>query len=236
MQEITKRRLKFLAGFAVYFAVLWFLWNTPIVYPLKIFVVLLHEISHGLMVVLTGGSIESIRITANQGGLCQCPGGSRFLVLSAGYLGSLLWGALILTAARWRGRMPQIASGVIGAAVVVVTLLYVRNAFGLLFGAAFGAALIVAARQLPAQGNAALLTALGLTSCLYAILDIKSDVLDRPEILSDARMLADYTGLPTMFWGILWILIALAFSGWLFKRAFQKASTPDSPREEAFQV
>ncbi len=224
MEEITKQRLRFLVGFAVYFAVLWVLWNSFIVYPLKIFVVLLHETSHGVMAVATGGTIQRIIITANEGGLCQCPGGSEFLVLSAGYLGSLGWGALILTAGRGRGAVPQIASAVIGAVVIAVTLVYVRNWFGLLFGVAFGVALILASRQLPRSGNAALLTALGLTSCLYAILDIKSDVLDRPNVMSDARMLAELTGVPTLVWGLLWIAVALVFSAWLFKLGYRSAS------------
>ncbi|UCF19461.1 MAG: M50 family metallopeptidase [Gemmatimonadota bacterium] len=231
MTEITKKRLAFLAGFAVYFVALWLLWNSPVIYPIKIFVVLLHEISHGLVAVATGGGIERIVITADQGGLCQCPGGSRFLVLSAGYLGSLLWGGLILLAARGRGALPGIAAAVIGALVVAVTLLFVRNPFGVLFGVAFGVALVAAGRQLPVQGNAALLTALGLTSCLYAILDIKSDILDRPEVMSDARMLAQFTGIPTVIWGVLWIAIALAFSAWLFSLAFQRAGGTDTRRE-----
>jgi hypothetical protein len=235
MENITKRRFKFLAGFAVYFVALWLLWNTPIVYPLKIFVVLLHEVSHGVMALATGGTIEKIVITANQGGLCQCPGGSTFLVLSAGYLGSLLWGAGILWAARGRGAIPQIAAAVIGAVVVGVTLLYVRNFFGLVFGVAFGGILIVAGRQLPVEGNAALLTALGLTSCLYAILDIKSDILERPQAMSDARMLAEATGVPTLFWGILWIALALFVSGWLFRRAFERSASPDVSKE-TFEV
>jgi hypothetical protein len=235
MENITKRRFKFLAGFAVYFVALWLLWNTPVVYPLKIFVVLLHEVSHGVMALATGGTIEKIVITANQGGLCQCEGGSTFLVLSAGYLGSLLWGAAILWAARGRGAIPQIAAAVIGAVVIGVTLLYVRNFFGLVFGVAFGGILIVAARQLPVEGNAALLTALGLTSCLYAILDIKSDILERPQAMSDARMLAEATGVPTLFWGILWIALALFVSGWLFRRAFERSASPDVSKE-TFEV
>jgi hypothetical protein len=236
MEEITKRRLRFLAGFAVYFAILWVLWNTPFVYPLKIFVVLLHEISHGVMAVLTGGSIERIVITSNQGGLCECPGGSRFLTLSAGYLGSLLWGAAILVAARGKGRIPQIAAAVIGIIVIAVTVLYVRNSFGLLFGVAFGGVLMAVAYYLPLEGIAALLTALGLTSALYAILDIKSDILDRPEVMSDARMLAENTGIPTVAWGILWIGVALAFSAWLFRKALQHAGKPASPEKDAFRA
>jgi hypothetical protein len=236
MQEVTKRRLRFLTGFAVYFAALWLLWNTPIVYPLKIFVVLLHEISHGVMAVLTGGSIESIRVTAKQGGLCECPGGSRFLVLSAGYLGSLGWGAAILMAARGRGSIPKIAAGVIGVIVIAVTLLYVRNSFGLLFGVAFGGGLVAVGYYLPTDGTAALLTALGLTSCLYAVLDIKSDILDRPEVLSDARLLAEYTGIPTVIWGVLWIFLALLFSAWLFRKALARAGTGPAKENEVFRA
>ena len=231
MEEITKQRLRFLAGFAVYFAVLWLLWSTPIIYPLKIFVVLLHEISHGVVALATGGTIQRIVITANEGGLCQCPGGSEFLVLSAGYLGSLGWGALILMSGRGRGALPQIAAAVVGVVVIAVTLFYVRNWFGVLFGVAFGIGLILASRHLPRSGNAALLTALGLTSCLYAILDIKSDVLDRPDVMSDARMLAELTGVPTLVWGLLWIAVALAFSAWLFKRAYWDAGRSESRGE-----
>lgn len=236
MEEITKRRLRFLAGFAVYFGVLWFLWNTPFVYPLKIFVVLLHEISHGLVAVTTGGAIERIVITPNEGGLCECGGGNAFLTLSAGYLGSLLWGAAIVTAARGRGKVPQIATMAIGSMVVAVTVLYVRNPFGVLFGVAFGAALVMAGRHLPVDGTASLLTALGLTSCLYAILDIKSDILDRPDVLSDARMLAELTGIPTLVWGVLWITVALVFSAWFFKRAFQKAVEPTDRPDGVFRA
>jgi len=41
------------------------------------------------------------------------------------------------------------------------------------------------------------------------VLDIKSDVLDRPYLPSDAAMLAEATGIPTVFWGMLWIGVAL---------------------------
>ena len=93
MTHQTKRRLAFLAGFVFYFGALWALWDTAFVYPLKIFVVLLHEISHAAVAVATGGTIERIVLDPNQGGACYCPGGSAFLTLSAGYLGSLGWGA-----------------------------------------------------------------------------------------------------------------------------------------------
>ena len=102
MKAHTKRKITFLVGFAAYFSAIWYLWDTPAVYPLKVFVVLLHEISHAMMAVATGGTIERIVLDPNQGGACYCPGGNAFLTLSAGYLGSLAWGALLISAGQMK--------------------------------------------------------------------------------------------------------------------------------------
>ena len=72
------------------------LWDTFVVYPFRLFVVFLHEISHGLAAVATGGRIVSIGLSFDEGGVCLTRGGWPFLILNAGYLGSLLWGALFL--------------------------------------------------------------------------------------------------------------------------------------------
>ncbi len=218
-----RRRAWFLAGFGLYFAALWAFWNTPVVYPLQVFVVFLHEISHGIAAIATGGSIQRITLSPRLGGACYCPGGNAFVTLSAGYLGSLLWGGAILEAGRRAGsRASRITLGM-GAAMIIITLLFVRGGFGITFGVLFGIFLIIVARRAGADLNRILLTVLGLTSCLYAILDIKTDILDRPHLPSDAHMLAQLTGIPTVVWGILWIGIALAVSAWLFLRAFRTA-------------
>ena len=222
MKPDTKRKLTFVAGFVAYFGVLWVLWDSPVVYPLKMFVVLLHEISHGIMALATGGAIEYIQLDPRQGGACMCSG-NPFLTLSAGYLGSLTWGIILVTAAQAARVNSRIVTGLIGFTVVGLTIAYVKGVFGLGFGLAFGAALLVAAKQLPVLWNQRVLMTLGLTSCLYAILDIKSDILDRPHLQSDAAMLGDLTGIHTVVWGILWITMALIASGWLLHRSYQKA-------------
>ena len=217
------RQARFLAGFTVYFVLLWVFWNTPVVYPIQVFVVFLHEISHGIMAIATGGSIQRITLNPRLGGACYCGGGNAFLTLSAGYLGSLLWGGLILEVGRRSGRRAHRVTTALGVFTLAVTLLFVRSGFGILFGVLFGGFLLAVARLVGAQGNRVLLMGLGLTSCLYAILDIKSDVLDRPYLPSDARMLAELTGVPTVLWGILWITIAVVVSVWLLVRAFREA-------------
>jgi hypothetical protein len=218
----TTRKLVFVAGLTAWLVAVWLLWWSPVIYPLKLFVVLLHETSHALMALATGGRVDRLIITADQGGICYCPGGNAFLTLSAGYLGSLLWGALILVLARARKPEPRDTTTAIGVLVLALTALFVRNAFGILFGALFGAGM-VALRGAGRTVHVLALTALGLTSCLYALLDIKSDVLDRPHLPSDAHMLAQLTGVPTVVWGILWIGIGAAVSWWLFRRALARA-------------
>jgi peptidase M50B-like protein len=222
MKPETKRKLTFLAGFVAYFGVLWALWDTPVVYPLKIFVVLLHEASHGIMALATGGAIDYIQLDPRQGGLCMCSG-NAFLTLSAGYLGSLTWGILLVLAAQAERINSRIVTGFIGFTVVGLTIAYVDGLFGVGFGLVAGVALVFAAKKLPALWNQRVLMTLGLTSVLYAVLDIKSDVLDRPELQSDAAMLGDLTGIATQVWGVLWITIALLAIAWLLHRSYREA-------------
>jgi hypothetical protein len=193
-----------------------FFWESRALWPLKVLVVFFHELSHGLAAKLTGGDIERIEVVAAQGGLCVTRGGSRFLILTAGYLGSLAWGGAILLLAT-RTRLDRALMVGLGALLLVASLLWVRPliGFGFWFGLLAGVALAACGVYLKDWLNELVLQVIGLTSCLYALLDIKSDVLDRPELGSDARMLAELTHLPTRFWGALWIaaaaLGALAF-------------------------
>jgi hypothetical protein len=189
------------------------LWDTGLVTPLKLLVVLLHEISHGMAAVLTGGSIDRMEVNAAQGGVCYTSGGIRFVVLSAGYLGSMAWGAAILLLAA-RTRWDRVISMALGAFLLVMAVLYVRNLFGLVLSVLFGGAMVAAGRYLPEAVNDFILKTIGLTSCMYAVLDILDDVLKRPGIGSDADMLAQLTLIPGVVWGTLWIVIAVVVSGW----------------------
>lgn len=217
-------KIRFLLGFGLFFAALWMAWDTVLVYPLKIFVVLLHEVSHAIAVVATGGTLDSITLDPRQGGATYFTGGSAFVALSAGYLGSLLWGGLLFSAGRNERVRSDWVNGGIGVLVILLTLFFVRSGFGVVFGIFFGVAMVAASRNIGATWNRRLLLTIGLTSALYAVLDIKSDVLDRPELESDAYMLAELTGIGSATtWGVLWMAIALAFCGWLMMRAWNDA-------------
>lgn len=203
---------RYIALFLIFIAI-GLLWNTVFVYPLKIFVVFMHEVSHGFAALVTGGELVEIQINPQQGGHALTAGGSRFWTLTAGYLGSLMWGGIILLLAA-RTNWDKAVSVLIGIGMIVISIAFGKETFTHLFCIGFGLVLIAMGLFLPEATNDWVLRTIGVTSCLYAILDIKSDVLDRAHLRSDARMLSEITFLSTEMWGIIWIVVALVLTFW----------------------
>lgn len=210
------------------FVLILLLWNTILLVPLKILVVFFHELSHGIAALLTGGSFSRIEINALEGGLTYTQGGNRFLIASAGYIGSMLWGAWLILSARYV-RRKQIVTFLLGLLILLTGLIFVRPffSFGLLFCLMSSALLLYLAGRLTSSAHDVLLKVIGITSCLYAVLDIKSDVLDRPYMHSDAVTLQQLTYIPSIIWGLLWIAISLVCT-WYCLRLATRAGKPSS--------
>ncbi len=206
-------RWKAVAGILALALIVVALWDTGAVYPLKILVVFLHELSHAAAAIITGGRVEEIVLNRGEGGYCVTRDGNAAAILTAGYLGSVLWGGLILILAS-RTRADRIVSIALGSVLMVVTLAWVGPAgsFGHVFGLATGAVLVLCGALLSGGKNDLILRVIGVTSCLYAVNDIKADILDRPQVRSDAAMLAEVIGGSTWHWGVVWIAFAAAAS------------------------
>jgi len=187
-------------------------WHSLLLFPLRILVVLFHELGHACVALITGGEVLEIGLSANEGGYCITRGGSRFLVLNGGYLGSLAAGVAILALSRARRASRGLVFS-LGVLVLLATLFFLRPlvSFGFLYGALAGAGLLVLGLKAPAGVNWGLLRLVGLFSVLYALLDVRDDVFRGGEgVVSDATMLAELTHLPAAFWGIAWVLAGLA--------------------------
>ena len=191
-----------LLGLIAYF------WDHSVLYPLKLLVVFFHESSHALATVLTGGSVEEFVINHEQGGYVLSRGGNRFIILSSGYLGSLVWGMIIYISSV-QTLYDKIVMGCLGFSIILITILLSSSTFSWLFGLTSGIGMLVAARFLADIYNDFLLRLLGLTSMMYAPLDIYSDTIFRSHLQSDAYMLAEHTGGTTVLWGSLWIIVSL---------------------------
>src|SRR3989441_10320767 len=85
---------------AIISVILWFVPFAEILaYPFRIFVTFIHEGGHAIAALLTGNSVESLRIAMDGSGETYTTKGglwSQALVASAGYIGSMAYGALLL--------------------------------------------------------------------------------------------------------------------------------------------
>ncbi len=172
-----------------------------------------------------------IELNPDGSGLCVTQGGNRFLTVSAGYLGSLCWGGLVLVLAS-RGRRDRVLVGTAGALLIAAAVLWIRPAggFGFLSTCATGAVLLVSARWLAPWANDLVLKLIGLTSCLYVVLDLRAIVTGRMGAGSDAHALAEAMPLPVWLWGLIWLCLALlAFGIFLYLAVSRPAGTPAAP-------
>jgi hypothetical protein len=222
----TKTNVAILAGM---FIVSIIFWNTIVLYPLKLFVVGLHELSHGLTAVLVGGKIDHIQIDRRIGGYCvyALPVNSGFfkesIVAAAGYLGSMFWGAIIFIAAA-KSRSDKYITFIIGLIMLVISFYVIRTgeSFGIIFCFCFAAVLFASCKWLPPLFHDVFLKFLGLTSCLYVIIDIKEDLIDRSGIGSDADQIAKLMGMPKLspVIGFAWIIFAVIILWFTLKISF----------------
>lgn len=193
--------------FSVIIAI-FFLWSTPALYPLKLLIVFFHESSHALMTIATGGQVIELEIDRMQGGHVISAGGNRFITLTAGYLGSLIWGVVIYLLAVG-SKYDKAIMFCLGIIIMVVTTLFVRDLFAFGFGGLTGLFMILMGVKAPMQINDIILRVIGVTSMLYVPLDVYSDTIVRTSLRSDAFMLAEEFGGTTVLWGTIWLLVSV---------------------------
>ena len=193
--------------FSVIIAI-FFLWSTPALYPLKLLIVFFHESSHALMTIATGGQVIELEIDRMQGGHVISAGGNRFITLTAGYLGSLIWGVVIYLLAVG-SKYDKAIMFCLGIIIMAVTTLFVRDLFAFGFSGLTGLFMILMGVKAPMQINDIILRVIGVTSMSYVPLDVYSDTIARSALRSDAFMLAEEFGGTTVLWGTIWLLVSV---------------------------
>ncbi|NJL33534.1 MAG: hypothetical protein HC893_06335 [Chloroflexaceae bacterium] len=129
------------------------LWRAPMIgwifYPFHLFGTFIHELSHGLAAILTGGEFRRFRVDYDLSGRAWSAGGIGWIISSAGYVGSALFGGflMIITAHAVSART---VLALLGVALGVLCLIFVRNWFGIFSGLAIAGLLILAAERLNA--------------------------------------------------------------------------------------
>jgi len=216
------------------------LWDTPVVYPLKLLVVLIHEAGHALAAKAVGGEVVSVSVNHLQGGLCKFRFNPTFLnqviTSSAGYLGSALAGAMLLfvTLKLQSGRL---VLAVLAGFVLLVTVFWARDLFTIAMGLGMTAALGASARFLSSGTTQGIAFFIATFNGLYALFDVRDDLWSAARRSgTDAALLAEATHIPSIVWAVLWTLFAVALLGaaiWLgLRQRRSKDVTPQLQRTE----
>jgi Peptidase M50B-like len=233
---------------------LWFIPYAEILaYPFRIFVTFIHEGGHAFAALLTGNSVSSLSIATNSSGETYTTQGgliSQLLISSAGYIGSMAFGALLLILIR---KSVAARFVLLGSAILIFGLTMIYGLFKplysgvawsgipftLLAGSLISVGLILVARFASAKVASFFVSFLAVQCVLNALFDLKTVFfLSSPFALpvhTDAVNMANATGIPAIFWAVIWIVLALGilwFAMRLYVAGRDKGYQPDLPFEE----
>ncbi|MEW6981850.1 M50 family metallopeptidase [Colwelliaceae bacterium 6471] len=175
-----------------------------------------HEISHGFAAILTGGKILQIELFPNGAGLCTTRGGSRFIVSFMGYSGAIVWGSIIYMMALSHQRVSQIFSVLLIILLSCTLLLWVRDVLTFLIVIILLALFIVKLKMSNLQSLQMILRFTGLMVLLNSLMS-PFYLIDGRNI-GDGNTLAALTGIPEIFWVIIWFSLGISASYFLAKK------------------
>ena len=233
------------------------LWFIPfaelLTYPFRIFVTFIHEGGHTLAALLTGNTVASLTVAPNASGeVYSTHGGviSQVFISSAGYVGSMAFGALLLVLIR---KAVAARLVLLGSAIFIFTLtmifglikpIFSMNAwsgipFTLFAGVAISVGLFLIAKFATARVATFFTSFLAVQCVLNALFDLKTVFFlsspFAPTVQTDAVNMANATGIPGIFWTVIWIALALGilwFAMRLYVAGRDKSYQPDLPFED----
>ncbi len=220
--------------------ILWFVPFAEILsYPFRIFVTFIHEGGHAIAALLTGNSVQSLSVAMNASGETYTTQGGTFsqmFVSSAGYLGAMTFGALLLVLIR---RAVAARVVLMGSAVIILVLTAVFGFFKPLLAGSWSSlsgipfTLFAVARFASPRVATFVLSMLAVQCILNALLDLKNVFFlsspFAPAVPTDAVNMANATHIPAIIWAIIWIVVA--FGILLFSLRFYVAA-----RDRAFDA
>ncbi len=214
----------------------WVGWLWPLAYPFRLLLTLVHELSHGLAALATGGRFLRFVVFADGSGLAYTAGGWRFLVIPAGYLGAAAFGAALILVARSR-RGARGALGLIGVAVALLTLRFgvptlftaqmaagaLTTVSGLLLGTGLVWLALSAGGGWVVFGVYLLAIEAGLTAFvdLWTLIGLSAG---NGGGATDARSMAELTGVPALVWAVVWALAAALLLGGAIRASWKRGN------------
>lgn len=214
-----------------YMVIIFMLWHTSALLPLKLLTVFLHEFGHASAAWMTCGKVDGIVVEKDQGGYTITRGGQMCCILPAGYLGSSFWGCFFVIMGSAHRDTSYVAAVVLGLALLGVLLFLAKNCllrvlcvfFLAVVGGGFAADILLEVNVLKY-----ILVLVGVMNGLFSVFDIYDDLLRRKVAESDASKFAELTGCSSRCWGFIWGILSLGF---LSLAVYASLLLLDSPRD-----
>ena len=192
------------------------LWFVPfagiITTPIRLFVTFIHETGHALAALATFGGVNRVLLDWSGSGLTYTRGGWGFVISSAGYLSTTLYGAALLLMLRRERNAKRVAIGS-GVLLLLITVFFGGNVLAWLVGLVFGVGcLFLGVRAKPRLVHFCM-SFLAVQCLLNAFYDLRAlmylSAFD-PAFPTDARNMSQATGgfLPPVFWAVGWVLLS----------------------------
>lgn len=228
-----RQRVALLAGIAFSSILLWqTALGSLLLYPFTILATWFHEMGHGIAAMLSGRGFERLLIFADGSGVAvslRPSDGYRLtdaLVAASGPLGPAIAGAALIVSSR-SPTATRNALAVLGAALVLSTLIWVRSLTGWLVLPALGIAIGLLALRGSPPLQRFVIQLLGVQAAISAWQQF--DYLFSPGgnvggrlHRSDTGAIADVLLLPHWFWGAIISAAILALLWWSFRLAFRR--------------
>lgn len=200
--------------------------------PLDLFTTWIHEVSHAVVGVLVGRSIDRVDLSIDGSGSTRLTSSGvpsdfgQVAVGSAGYVGTVLVGALLLVLGRWT-RASRVALGALGASLVLSALLWMPSAFSFGLSVGFGVLFLALAVLLPARWVRFTTSALGVIAMVEGLLRV-ADVGDGT---TDAVLTSHFAGTGVGTVKTVWVVIAIgaALGAIVIRSRLAARSIPDAP-------
>lgn len=203
---MENKKIKILWGLFTLYIILQFLpfWNY-ILYPVNLIVTFLHEFWHAFFAFITGWSVSSIQVNSNGSGVAYTAGGWRSFVLMWGYIGSAVFGNLLLHYWLKSDKMAENIMYWLGWLMIFCAIVFFGSIMSSILLIWIGSALIYITKKF--DYDSVVLSFLGLASIFHIIADFRvgpsSDLAKFSEI---------FIIIPQFVWMYVWLAIVV----WLF--------------------
>ena len=226
-------RAGLLFGIALVSIVLWQTYVGSIVlYPFTILATWFHEMGHGIGAMLTGSRFEKLVIFSDGSGVATSLrpsdgyGVTDAFIAASGPLGPAIAGALLIIASR-SAKATRRALTVLGAALIVSTVIWVRSPIGWILLPALGLGILVLALRGSQAWQRFGIQFLGVQACIsvwkqFDYLFSAEGSVGETVRRSDTGAIADVLFMPFWFWGAVISAVALALLWWSFRIAFRR--------------